>query len=83
MAKNTSQDLQRMKRNHRSSWFTVAAWGFGIAALIPLALIAGVCLVAPVDWHTRLIAISILIGLCVLLTIGSGWCFRMRDKLEE
>lgn len=68
-----------MRTAIRSLWLTIAGWVLGIVALLPIALIAGSILVAPVDWHTRLIIIPIMVGICVLLMIGSFWCFRLRD----
>jgi hypothetical protein len=65
-----------MQRGHKPLWLTIAAWGLGIVALISIALIAGVCLVAPIDWHTRLIGIAVLNAICTLLMLLSGWCFR-------
>jgi hypothetical protein len=69
-----------MQPSVQSLWFTIAAWGLGVAALLPLVMIAGVCFVAPVDWHKRLILAAILAGISSLLTFGSGWCFRKRDE---
>lgn len=75
--------LEAMPSNPQSPWFAIAGWGLGVAALFPLALIAGVCFVAPVDWHTRLIVIPVLIAICALLTLLSGWCLRRRDEAKD
>jgi membrane-bound acyltransferase YfiQ involved in biofilm formation len=69
-----------MQDSFQSKCLTIAAWGFGIFALFPLVLIAGVCFVAPVDWNTRLIIITILVCISALMTFCSGWCFRRRDE---
>jgi membrane protein implicated in regulation of membrane protease activity len=64
-------------------WLTIAAWGFGIASLVPLVMIAGACFIAPVDWHTRLIGIAFLIAVCALLVFASGWCIRRRNERQD
>ena len=71
-----------MQGSIQSTWLTIAAWGLGIASLVPLVMIAGVCLVAPVDWQTRLIGVAVLVGICALLMYASGWCFRRRDERQ-
>jgi hypothetical protein len=71
-----------MQDSLQSTWLTIAAWGLGLALLVPLVMIAGVCFIAPIDWHTRLIGIAILVGICALLMFGSGWCFRRQDERQ-
>lgn len=36
-----------MHSDNQASWLTVAAWGFGLAALLPLVMLAGLWIVAP------------------------------------
>jgi hypothetical protein len=71
-------DLQRLRPlfSARSPWLTTCGWVLAVVALFPIALIAGVCLVAPVDWFTRLIVIAVSCGISALATYGSSWCFR-------
>jgi hypothetical protein len=71
-----------MQGSLQSKWLTIAAWGLGFASLAPLVMIAGVCFVTPIDWHTPLISIAILVGICALLMFTSGWCFRRRDERQ-
>ena len=69
-----------MSEKRRAALLTFSGWGLGFVALLPLALIAGVCLVAPVDWRTKLIVIGALAGISAALVFGSSWCFAQRDK---
>ena len=69
-----------MKESRQSVWLSIAGWGLGVAALLPIVLIAGVCLVAPIDWHTKLVGILILAGISALSTYGSCRCFGRRDR---
>jgi hypothetical protein len=68
-----------MKESTRFSALSIAGWGLGVAALLPIILIAGVCLVAPVDWKTKLLGSVILAGLSGALTYASCRCFERRD----
>jgi hypothetical protein len=69
-----------MKERPQSIWFSIAGWGLGISALLPLVLIAGLCFVAPVEWRAKLIGILILACVSALLTYSSCWCFGRRDR---
>jgi hypothetical protein len=64
-------DLQRLRPlfSVRSPRLTTCGWVLAVVALFPIALIAGVCLVAPVDWFTRLIVIAVLCGISALATM--------------